>query len=173
NHNHNFLILAIMQVSENVLKWALRFYPPLLFQRIWVVRFEKNFRGVSVKVNKSLINNNYNNSIFGGTIFSAADPFFPLLFHQLLTHKGYNVRVWLKSAEIKYIKAGRTDLFFYIHITEADIEEVEKTLNTIGKHTKSYILEMYNNEGKLCVTVSSEIYIRNIDLTEKNNGVSI
>ena len=57
-----------MLVSENVLKWALRFYPPLLFQRIWVIRFTKGFRGVRVKVNRSLINNNYNNSIFGGTI---------------------------------------------------------------------------------------------------------
>ena len=162
-----------MLVSENVLKWALRFYPPLLVQRIWVISFKKDFRGVSVKVNKSLVNNNYNNSIFGGTIFSAADPFYPLLFHQLLTHKGYNVRVWLKSAEIKYVKAGRTDLFFSINITDADIEEVEQVLTTVGKHTKNYVLEMYNREGKLCVSVSSEIYIRNIALTEANNGVSV
>ncbi len=69
-----------MVVSENVLKWALRFYPPLLFQRIWVIRFEKDFKGVSVKINKSLINNNYNNSIFGGTIFAAADPIFTPYF---------------------------------------------------------------------------------------------
>jgi acyl-coenzyme A thioesterase PaaI-like protein len=162
-----------MLVSENVLKWALRFYPPLLFQRIWVIRFKKDFRGVSVKVNKSLVNNNYNNSIFGGTIFSAADPFYPLLFQQLLTHKGYKVRVWLKSAEIKYVKAGRTDLFFNIDITDADIEEVEQVLNTTGKYTKNFILEMYNKEGKLCVSVSSEIYIRNIALTETDNSVSI
>ncbi len=161
-----------MVVSENVLKWALRFYPPLLFQRIWVIRFEKDFRGVKVKVNKSLINNNYNNSIFGGTIFAAADPFYPLLFHQLLTHKGYQVRVWLKSAEIKYLKPGRTDLFFNINITDADIEEVEQVLNTIGKHTKTYPIEMYNKQNELCVFVNSEIYIRNLNLGD-NNSVSI
>jgi acyl-coenzyme A thioesterase PaaI-like protein len=162
-----------MVVSENVLKWALRFYPPLLFQRIWVIRFEKDFRGVKVKINKSPVNNNYNNSIFGGTIFAAADPFYPLLFHQVLTHKGYQVRVWLKSAEIKYLKPGRTDLFFNINITEADIEEVEQVLNTIGKHTKAYPIEMFNKDGELCVSVSSEVYIRNMNLTETNNSVSI
>jgi acyl-coenzyme A thioesterase PaaI-like protein len=162
-----------MVVSENVLKWALRFYPPLLFQRIWVIRFEKNFRGVKVKVNKSLVNNNYNNSIFGGTIFAAADPFYALLFHQILTHKGYKVRVWLKSAEIKYLKPGRTDLFLNINITEADIEEVEQVLNTTGKHTKAYPIEMYNKDGELCVSVSCEVYIRNMNLTETNNSVSI
>jgi acyl-coenzyme A thioesterase PaaI-like protein len=162
-----------MVVSENVLKWAMRFYPPLLFQRIWVVRFEKGFRGVKVKVNKSLVNNNYNNSIFGGTIFAAADPFYPLLFHQVLTHKGYNIRVWLKSAQINYLKPGRTDLFYNITISEDDIKEVEQVLNTNGKHTKDYPIEMYNKEGELCVSVLCEVYIRNLNLNETNNTVAI
>jgi acyl-coenzyme A thioesterase PaaI-like protein len=162
-----------MVVSENVLKWALRFYPPLLFQRIWVIRFEKGFRGVRVKINKSLINNNYNNSIFGGTIFAAADPFYPLLFHQVLTHKGYKIRVWLKSAEIHYLKPGRTDLFFDIKLAESDIEEIEHVLNTNGKHVKAYPIEMYNKEGELCVSVLSEIYIRNLEHAETNNTVAI
>jgi acyl-coenzyme A thioesterase PaaI-like protein len=162
-----------MVVSANVLKWALRFYPPLFFQRIWVIWFEKGFRGVRVKVNKSLINNNYNNSIFGGTIFAAADPFYPLLFHQLLTHRGYKVRVWLKSAQINYLKPGRTDLFFTINIPDADMDEIEQVLNASGKHIKAYPIEMYNKEGELCVSVSSEIYIRNLMHTETNNTVSI
>ena len=162
-----------MVVSENVLKWALRFYPPLLFQRIWVIRFDKGFRGVRVKINRSLINNNYNHSIFGGTIFAAADPFYPLLFHQVLGHKGYKTRIWLKSAEINYLKPGRTDLFFNINLTENDIEEVEQVLNTDGKHIKAYPIEMYSKEGELCVSVSSEIYIRNLNHAETNNTVSI
>jgi len=162
-----------MLVSENVLKWVLRFYPPLLFQRIWVIRFGKNFQSVRVKVNKSLINNNYNHSIFGGTIFAAADPFYPLLFHQILRHKGYQVRVWLKSAQISYLKPGRTDLFFDINITEEDIAEIEDILNTNGKHVKAYPIEMFNKDGELCVTVSSEIYIRNLSLTETHNTVAI
>lgn len=162
-----------MVISENVLKWAMRIYPPLLFQRIWVVRFEKDFRGVRAKINKSLINSNYNNSIFGGTIFTAADPFYPLLFHQVLMHKGYKVRVWLKSAQINYLKPGRTDLFFNINITETEIEEVEHVLNTIGKHTKAYPIEMYNKEGELCVSVFTEVYIRNLGYSETNDTVSI
>lgn len=162
-----------MLVSENVLKWVLRFYPPLLFQRIWVIRFAKDFRGVRVKVNKSLINNNYNHSIFGGTIFAAADPFYPLLFHQILIHKGYQVRVWLKSAQINYLKPGRTDLFFDINIAEDDIAEIEEVLNTNGKHVKAYPIEMFNKEGELCVSVLSEIYIRNLNLTETHNTVAI
>lgn len=162
-----------MVVSENVLKWAMRFYPPLFFQRIWAVRFDKDFRGVKVKVNKSLINNNYNNSIFGGTIFAAADPFYPLLFHQALTHRGYKVRVWMKSVAIQYLKPGRKDLFFTININDEDIEEVERTLDAGEKYIKWHPIAMYDTDGELCVDVQCEVYVRNLELSETKPGVSI
>jgi hypothetical protein len=38
---------------------------------------------------------------------------------------------------------------------------------------KAYPIEMYNKEGELCVSVSSEIYIRNLNLTETHNTVAI
>ena len=114
-----------MIVSERLSKWGMRIYPPLFFQRIWVVKIDKGFRGVTVNINKSIFNRNYNNSIFGGTIFSAADPFYPLLFHQLFTHKGYNVIAWSKSAEIQFLKPGLTKLQFRIHISDEDIAEAK------------------------------------------------
>src|SRR5690606_39605827 len=95
-----------MLLSENALKWVMRLYPPFFFQRIWVRRFEKGFTGVEVKINRSLLNRNYNGSIFGGTIFAAADPFFALLFDQRLQRKGFKTVLWLKSETIQY-KIGR------------------------------------------------------------------
>lgn len=160
-----------MVVSENVLKWALRFYPPLFFQRIWVIRFKKGFTGVRVKLNKSLFNKNYNNSIFGGTIYAAADPFYPVLFHQLLAHKGYNVVVWMKAAGIQFLKPGRKDLFFDINISAADVEEIEETLKKGEKHVRPYPITMYDKDGELCVEVSCEIYIRNRAFDEAGNDI--
>jgi len=64
-------------------------------------------------------------------------------------------------------------LFFDINITEEDIAEIEDILNTNGKHVKAYPIEMFNKDGELCVTVSSEIYIRNLSLTETHNTVAI
>jgi acyl-coenzyme A thioesterase PaaI-like protein len=151
-----------MVVSEKVLKWAMRLYPPLLVQRIWVQYFDKGFTGVSVKISKSIFNKNFNNSIFGGTIFSAADPFYALLFHQVLQRRGYTVRVWLKSAQIQYLKPGRTNLYFNIHITEEEIAEAEEVLKTVGKFVKAYPVEMYDKDGVLCVTVINEVYVRNL-----------
>lgn len=151
-----------MQVSEKTLKWAMRFYPPLLFQRIWVKKFHKDFRGVEVKIFKSLFNKNYNNSIFGGTIFSASDPFYALLFDQILLRKGFKIRVWLKSAQISYLKPGRSNLYFKVSLTDQDIAEAEAALNTIGKFVKSFPIEITSEDGVICATVINEVYVRNL-----------
>jgi hypothetical protein len=156
-----------MIVSEKTLKWGIRLYPPLLFQRIWVRRFHKGFRGVDVKINKSLFNKNYNGSIFGGTIYAGTDPFYALLFDQVLQREGFKVRVWLKSASIQYLKPGRTNLYFSIFITDEMLNDAVTALNTSGKFVKAYPMEIKDKHGELCATVMNEVYIRNLHTGEE------
>lgn len=151
-----------MNVNANILKWALRMYPPLLLQRIWVVRFAKDFTSVEVKINKSLFNKNYNGTIFGGTIFSAGDPFFAVLFDQVFKKRGYKTIAWLKSAHIQYLKPGDTDLFFKIEITDKDISEAQIAMDSIGKFVKTYQIDIKNKRGELCAVIQNEVYIRNL-----------
>ncbi|MDF3076221.1 MAG: hypothetical protein K0S09_110 [Sphingobacteriaceae bacterium] len=146
----------------------MRLYPPLLFQRIWVKDIGKGFRSVEVKISKSIVNLNYNRSIFGGTIFTASDPFYSLIFDQILRRKGYKVRVWLKSASINYLKPGRTNLHFTVSLRDEDIAEACEALDTVGKFVKAYRMEMYDEHGLHCVTVSNEVYIRNLHTGENN-----
>jgi acyl-coenzyme A thioesterase PaaI-like protein len=155
-----------MPASENSLKWVMRFYPPLFFQRIWIVKFDKGFRGVEVRIRKSIWNRNYNDSIFGGTIFAAADPFYPVLFHQILSHKGYKIKAWAKSSEIKFLKPGATSLSFKVHLEQSEIIEAEEILNTLGKYTRTYPVNIYDKNGVLVATVMNEIYMRNLNFTE-------
>ena len=156
-----------MIVSETTLKWALCLYPPFLFQRIWIKRFHPGFRGVDVKINKSLFNKNYNGSIYGGTIYGATDPFYALLFDQLLQRKGYKNRVWLKSASIQYLKPGRGDLFFTVVITDQMLAEAEEALTLTGKFVKAYPMEITDKSGEVCATVTNEVYVRNLHHGEK------
>ena len=156
-----------MIVSENMLKWGMRFYPPLFFQRIWVKKIHKGFAGIDVKINRSIFTTNLGNSIFGGTIFSATDPFYALLFNQQMQRKGFKISVWLKSAHIQYLKPGRTDLYFSLSITPDMVSEVEKTLNTEGKFIKAYPIEIFDKQGELCASVMNEVYIGNLNFTRK------
>lgn len=156
-----------MVVSEKTLKWALCLYPPLFFQRIWIRKFHKDFRGVDVRISKSILNRNYNGSIYGGTIYGATDPFYALLFDQLLQRQGFKVRVWLKSASIQYLKPGRTNLYFTILITDEMLNDAVESLNATGKFVKGYPMELFDKNGELCATVMNEVYVRNLHYGEK------
>jgi len=155
-----------MRVSENLLKWLVRFYPPLFFQRVWVVKFYKDFRGIEVKIRKSIWNRNYNNSIFGGTIFAAADAFYPILFFKALSLKGYKLRAWSTALQIQYHKPGFTDLYYKITITDAELDEAEEILNTVGKYRKFHPIEIYNKSGINVASVMNEVYMRNLNFIE-------
>ena len=159
-----------MRVSENSLKWLVRFYPPLFFQRVWVIKFHKGFRGVDVKIRKSIWNRNYNNSIFGGTIFAAADAFYPILFFKALSLKGYKLRAWSKSLDIQYHKPGFTDLFYKIYISDEELIEAEEILNTVGKYIKSHPIEIYNKSGVNVASVMNEVYIRNLNFISTSDA---
>ena len=161
-----------MKVSERTLKWVMRLYPPLLFQRIWVKKFHKDFKGVDVKIVRSILNKNYNASIFGGTIYAASDPFFVLLFDQIFRRKGYKTRVWLKSASIDYIKPGRTSLYFQIKLTERDIEQAKNDLDNVGKFIKKFAMEITDREGILCARVVNEVYVRNLKYRDEHPTVA-
>lgn len=153
-------IFVDMRVSENTLKWLLRFYPPLLLQRIWVKKFEKGFTGAEVKISKSILNINYNRSIFGGSIFSATDAFHPILFHELLANRGIRTVIWVKRSEIEFIKPAYKNLYFKINITEAEILDICTKLSEFGKLLQQNTIEIYDKEQQLCALVKNEVYIR-------------
>ncbi|RYU92317.1 DUF4442 domain-containing protein [Mucilaginibacter terrigena] len=152
-----------MVVSESTLKWIMRLYPPLLFQRIWVAGFDKGFRGVKVKIFKSVLNKNYNGSIFGGTIFAAADPFYPVLFDRILSSPERKLRIWSKSSRIDFLKPALSSLSFKIILSDADIDLVIQTLNTTGKYENSFPIDIYNNNNEVCVSLMNEVYIRDLN----------
>lgn len=126
--------------------------------------------GIDVKINRSLFTSNLGNSIFGGTIFAATDPFYALLLGQIMQRRGFRVTVWLKSAHIEYLKPGRTDLRYTIQLRESDIEEATKILTEGGKFIKAFPIEVFNRAGELCATVANEVYIRNLDFVKQNSG---
>ncbi|MVZ63984.1 DUF4442 domain-containing protein [Sphingobacterium humi] len=153
-----------MRLSPKAMKWALRLYPPFFFQRIWVKTILDNYLGADLKINKSLLNINSNKTIFGGTIFSAIDPFYPILLDQYFKHQGIMRTVaWLKTAHIEYRKPGRTDLQFSIRLDEAVLKEALSIIQTQGKVVKTFATHVYDKNGTLCAVAHNEIYIRDLD----------
>ncbi|MGR3810321.1 DUF4442 domain-containing protein [Jiulongibacter sp. NS-SX5] len=76
---------------------------------------------IKVKLPLSWKNRNYVNSIFGGSMFSAVDPI-PMV--QLINLIGEEFVVWDKSAQIRFRKPGKQDLFAEFRYTKEELEEI-------------------------------------------------
>ena len=126
-------------------------------------KIHKDFKGADIKINRCLFTSNLGSSTFGGTIFSATDPFYALLFGQIMQRRHFKVTVWLKSAEINYLKPGRTDLHYTINIEDDMVDEIEKALQHEGKFSKAYPIEIFDTKGQLCATATNEVYLRNLE----------
>lgn len=153
-----------MIVSANILKWGMRLYPPLFFQRIWVKNIHPDFMGADITIYKSLLNINANKSIFGGTIFSAIDPFYPVLLDQYFQHNGIRRTVaWLKTAQIDYIKPARHQLRIQVRLDQTILTEALTHIQYEGKITRTFHTRIFDEQGTLCAVAHNEIYIRDLD----------
>jgi len=150
-----------MKLKAWQVKWMLRIFPALLFSRVWVKYMSNDFKSCTVSVKPSILNRNLQRTIFGGTIFSAFDPWFALMFWQIFAHRGQKLEAWLKSAEIDYKKPAATRLSIQFNISDADIAEAEAALASEGRFQKWMKAEAINTDGVVCAEARLLVYIRN------------
>ena len=156
-----------MQIPRFVIKFVLNIFPPLLFNRIVLKEISDDFLEMKVVLRRSLFNINFHKTIFGGSIFSACDPYFPTMYYHIFANKKRKLIIWLKSAEIQYLKPADSTLKLYFKITKEDIHLAENTLNEKGKFEIWHTVEAINKKGVVCARAKMQVYLRDDNRNEK------
>ena len=92
------------------------------------VRFvAPDFREIRVELPLSRRTRNYVGTIFGGSLYAAADPFYMIMLIQTL---GPDYVVWDKAASIRFQKPGRSTLFAGFLLPESETDEIPHLLET-------------------------------------------
>lgn len=156
-----------MPISARALKWLMRCYPPLLVSSIWVVDISEDFRSAQVRLSKGMLNLNFNGSIFGGSIYCAADPFFAILLWGFFHRKGIETRVWLKSASVQFLKPAHTGLVLNFVLSDQQVQEAEAALAERGKFIHTFSVQAVDKLGVISALLNTEVYVRKIEASEK------
>ncbi len=156
-----------MQTPKFLLKTILNLFPPLLFNRIILKDISDDFMEMKVVLRKTLFNINFHKTIFGGSIFSACDPYFPTMYYNIFSKKKRKLVIWLKSAEIEYLKPADSTLRLHFIITQEDIKTVEDALNKKGKSEILHTVEGINQKGVVCARAKMNIYLRDDKVNRK------
>ena len=147
-------------LRRKTLQFILNIFPPLFFNRIILKKVSEDYTYMKVKIRRSILNINFHKTIFGGSIFSACDPYFPTMYYNIFEQKNRKLEIWLKSANIKYKRPATTHLFLEFKISEDDIKTAELELDSNGKYEKWHKVEAINKKGIVCAEAEMLVYLR-------------
>tara|TARA_B110000003_G_C16471887_1_gene466024 strand:- start:155 stop:634 length:480 start_codon:yes stop_codon:yes gene_type:complete len=156
-----------MKLSKSVIKFALNIFPPLFFNRIVLKEISDDFLFMRVILKKAIFNINLHKTIFGGSIFSACDPYFPTMYYHIFAKKNRKLIIWLKSAEIQYLRPADSSLELKFNISETEIKHAEKILNDKGKFEIWHNVKAINKKGVICANANMLIYLRDEKINNK------
>jgi len=146
--------------SERQGRWLLNLFPPLFFGGVRVLEFGPGYRTCRVRVARSLLTRNLQGTTFGGTIFSAADPFHAIMYWQVLARRGLRVQAWLKSASVAYLKPATTALTLEFALTDEDVESAVTALERDGRFERSFRVEATDPTGVVCARIDALVHLR-------------
>ena len=147
-------------LRRKTLQFILNIFPPLFFNRIILKKVSEDYTYMKVKIRRSILNMNFHRTIFGGTIFSACDPYFPTMYYNIFAKQNRKLEIWLKSANIKYKRPATTHLLLEFKISKEDIQLIEQELNNKGKYEKWHKVEAINKNGIICAEAEILVYLR-------------
>ncbi len=146
--------------NAGLVKWAMRLYPPLFFNRIWVKKISPNFLELELVVVKSIWNRNFQGSTFGGTLSSAADPYPAVQLWNIFRKKGYKCQAWLKEAKITFHKPAKSNIYFKYSLDQAKIDGYEEELKRSKKVSIEHKVEGKTGDGILICSVESLVVLK-------------
>mgnify|MGYP001377580173 FL=1 len=115
---------------------------------------------MKVQLKHSFWNRNPNKSVWGGSITSVLDPFFPIMMKQIILKRGLRTDFFSKAVNVEFIKQVETHIFFQFKITESEVIEAEKILQNDGSYNNWHSVNGIDINGNICVKGKIQIYLR-------------
>ena len=114
-----------------------------------------------IKIPHSYKNKNYVGSIFGGSLFAAVDPI-PMIQLMYLLEEKYIV--WDKSAQIRFKRPAREDVYATFEFTDTEIKDILENVSLHKEYEYTKPTQITNKQGDiLYCEVTKTLYIAEKD----------
>lgn len=144
-------------LRTRILRWKLNWFPAYRGTGARVTHIASDFSEVRVKIPLNWRTRNLVGTMFGGSMYAAADPFFMIM---LMRQLGPSYTVWDKAAAIRFRSPGRGTLFATFRLEESEVEAIRTLLLSEPSVDRHYIADLVDAEGKVHATVEKTVYIR-------------
>ena len=104
-------------LKADELKRMLNLWFPFLVNRIKILNISEDFSEMKVRLKHSFWNRNPYKTVWGGSITSAMDPFYPIMMKQIMLRKDIRTDFFSKAINVEFIRKVNTNIFFQFKIT--------------------------------------------------------
>ncbi len=139
------------------MRWGFNLFPAFRGTGARITYIAGDYREMHVKLPLNWRTRNYVGTIFGGSLYGAVDPHYMIMLIKIL---GRGYVVWDKAATIRFRKPGRGTLYARFLISEEEIAEIRRLLETELSIDRLYQVELKDAEGVVHAVVDKTIYIR-------------
>jgi len=157
-------LLARLRFPPGAMRFGINLWPPFVGAGIHVLDIAPDYRRVTVRLRRGLLNRNYFGTHYGGSLFSMTDPFYALMLLHNLPH-GYHV--WDRAARIEFRRPGRSNVFARFVLTDAMIAEVLAATADGSKYEPTWAIDIVDAAGEVVATVEKTLYIRRAPASDK------
>ena len=142
------------------LRLLLNVWPPFLGAGIRIRRLAPDWKEIDVEMKLHWWNRNYVGTHYGGSLYSMTDPFFMVM---LIENLGKGYIVWDKSAGIRFRRPGRGTVSANFRLSEEQIVEIRRALNSQEKIERVFTVEVKDESGNVIAEVEKLLHVRKKD----------
>ncbi len=142
--------------STRVARWRFNLFPAYWGTGARVTYIAGDWQEIRVTLPLSWRTRNYVGTIFGGSLYGAADPFYMIMLIKLL---GSRYTVWDKAAAIRFRRPGRSTLEAQFLMTAEIVASIRAQLVQVSKVDRVFSVELRSADGTVHAVVEKTIHI--------------
>lgn len=135
---------------------AMNVYPMFLGTGGKVLFLKSDWTHATVRLKLNIWTRNYVGTIFGGSQFAAADPFFMVLLINII---GKDYVVWDKAGAVQFKRPSKDLIKADFIYTPEEIKQILDTVKANGSYEFTKTISWINPEGKVVSNVDKTIYV--------------
>jgi acyl-coenzyme A thioesterase PaaI-like protein len=139
-----------------LMRWGFNLHPTYWSTGGRVTFIAGDWSEVRVRLPLSWRTRNYVGTYFGGSMYSAVDPFYMIM---LIKRLGPGYTVWDKAATIRFHKPGRSTLQAKFVVTLQAVEEIRSALTEVPKLNRVFTVEICDRDGTVHAVVEKTLHI--------------
>lgn len=121
-----------------------------------VIALSDDFKHLRIRLKLTWLTRNLVGTIYGGSMYSAVDPFYMLMLMRIL---GRDYVVWDKSATIRFKRPARETLFADFQFDDATLADIREQVARDGESTFTWTVALKDASGTVYADCDKVIYV--------------